>query len=48
MNQIIRRFAFSLFFLGLATACTMAQTTLPKPVTVFSDPYKGIPVRIPP
>ena len=47
MNQIIRRFAFSLFFLGLATACTMAQTTLPKPVTVFSDPYKGIPVRIP-
>ena len=47
MNQIIRRFAFSLFFLGLATACTMAQTTIPSPAPFLRAPQKGIPVRIP-
>lgn len=48
MTHSFRLLAFSLLALGLATVSVSAQTTaLPKPVTVFNDPYNGIPVRIP-
>lgn len=55
MNKSILRFAFILLVSFLFAVGTKAQTAsaaiskanLPTPVTVFDDPYQGIPVRIP-
>ncbi|MDR3999729.1 MAG: sialidase family protein, partial [Hallella sp.] len=55
MNKSILRFAFMLLVSFLFIVGTKAQTAgaaiskanLPTPVTVFEDPYQGIPVRIP-
>ncbi len=48
MKHNILRMAISLLACALTTVSAKAQTTaLPQAVTVFSDPYMGIPVRIP-